>query len=108
MDILDDYCLFKTYVLEYMSKFPQKFDIIIFKEFNDKGFDIKSEYNDNVVTFSINLSEIDTDIKWCAKMAVLLFLEDYFNVDDRGANEEISSEFNMFCQAVTILIHKEK
>jgi hypothetical protein len=103
----ETYKRFKKYVLGYMRKLPQIFNTIKFMEFDEKGYDLKSEYENDIAIFYINIKEVEKsngDIKWLAKMAIMLLLDHYFNADYREKDSDIDENLNLFCQAITFLI----
>jgi hypothetical protein len=91
---------FRELVEHYMDLFPTKFETV-FGEINEKGIDIESKYQDNKAVFNINVNELKEDIKWYSKMAVLLFLDEYFL---GSSDEPISKGMNMLYQSITLLI----
>ena len=92
--------VFKDKVIELMAKLPQKFELV-FEEFYIDNFSLESIYKDGKAIFRINTNKCKENLNKYAKLAVLLFIDDYF---DLSAGREIKDNTDSAYQAITFLI----
>ena len=97
------YIEFQKCVRKSMGEFPEKFEIV-FEEFESELYDLESLWKNDVAIFRVNIKAWDHETKWYAKMAVLLFLDDYFGLPHNEIDDVQDERINKCFRAIAYLI----